>query len=377
MPDLGIKLSDDRTKALMKRLEGVYSEAYKTAIENEKIALKKFDALTDEALKDLTPEARKLKREAFAREVKRTKTLTNKIGAELANAGQTAAQIIQGEMTNLYNLNYDFTSYSVQQQAGLQLDFTIYDKNQIAALVQENQSPFSKIAYNNLGKDKIVTQRLQNQFIQAALNGEGQQKIIRRIRTVTGQSTRQAKRVAQTESTRVRNQGINMGIVEANDIGVATEKQWVAKMRNTRELHQLTHGEIVANGEKFSNDLEYPGDPSGKPWNVINCFCGVIAKVKSTSKALQASRNKFDKSMGFDEYYTRAAGNVIGAETELGYQKLRLANSERILKATDSKTAKENVRLATGAVSRAEKALAREKELHKLATRRAEREAKR
>lgn len=304
MPDLGIKLSDDRTRALMKRLEGVYSEAYKTAIANEKTALKKFDALTDEALKDLTPEARKLKREAFAREVKRTKTMTNKMGAELANAGQTAANIIQGEMTNIYGLNYDFSTFRIQQQAGVQIDFTLYDRNQLAVLVQESQQPFTKIAYKNLGDDKAITQRLQNQFIQGIMNGESQQQLIRRIRKITGQLVPEARRVAQTERNRVQSQGRQMGFDEAEAIGVEMDKEWVARMINTRDAHKNLNGKTVAASEKFQSDLgeiAFPGDPEAIGKNTINCFCYIKPKVKSISSAL-AKHRAWTQGKSFEKY---------------------------------------------------------------------------
>lgn len=303
MPDLGIKMTDDRIKGLMKRLEGVYSEAYKKAIENEKTAIAKYASLTDEALKDLTPEARQLKREAFRREVQRTHDLADKIGAELANAGETAAKITQGEMTNIYGLNYDFTAYNINRQTGLSLDWTIYDRNQLAVMMQKEQPPFTKIAYRNLGKDKVIVQRLQNELIQATLNGESQQKIIRRIKGVTGQSTRQAKRVAQTERVRVQSQGRNMAIDEASEMGIEMQKMWVSRMdARVRDDHAAVTGEIVDSGEKFSNGLLFPGDPNGEAEQVISCRCYEKPMVKNVSPALARHRAAFSKAIGFDEW---------------------------------------------------------------------------
>lgn len=302
MADLGINMADDLIRNLMKRLEGIYTEAYKTAIKNEKKAIAKYASLTDEALKDLTPEERQLKREAFAREVKRTKSLANKIAAEIANAGETAAKIIQGELTSIYGLNYDFTTYTIQRQAGIALDFTVYDRNQLAVLVQRKQSPFTKIAYRRLGQNRIIVQRLQNQFIQGILNGESQNQLIKRIQKITGQSVSQARRVVQTERNAVQSQGRNMGIQEANDMGVETERQWIARLRNTRELHVQTHLEIRPIDELFSNGLDFPGDPRGDAANVINCFCFIKPMVKSISPALAKHRTKFNMNKSFDEY---------------------------------------------------------------------------
>lgn len=301
MVDEGIRLSDEHTKQLMKRLDSVYDKAYKTALANNKKAIEKLASLTDEKLKSLTPEQRKLKRTAFANEVKRTQGLANNIAKEIATAGKTAAEITQMEMINIYGLNYDFSAYDISKQANLNLSFTRYDKRQIDVLIQENQSPFTKIAYKNLGADKVITSRLQNAFIVGTMNGESQQKLIQRIKGITGQSTKQAKRVAQTERNRIQSQGRNQAIHEASEMGIKMSKQWFARLRNTRELHLRTHLEVVKDGETFSNDLEYPGDPNGSAANVCNCFCIIIPRVQSASTALAKLHDRFDKQ-SFERY---------------------------------------------------------------------------
>lgn len=299
--DQGAILSDERARRLMRRLEETYNEAYLQAIENNKKAIEKYASLTDEALKDLTPEARKLKREAFKREIARTKALSESIAAEIANAGKTAAAIIQGEMTSLYGLNYDWAAYDIQRQSGLDLSFAQYDRNQLTVLMQENQSPFTEIAYKKMGKDADIVRRLQNQFMQGIMLGESQQKLIRRIKAVTGQSTSQAKRVAQTERNRVQSQARNQAIHEAAEMGLGMQKQWLARRVRTRDLHADSDLEIVAHDEKFNNGLQFPGDPNGKAANVINCFCQIKPMVKTSSKASAASREKWEK-MDFERY---------------------------------------------------------------------------
>jgi len=288
MSDKGIRDTDKLMAALGRRLNKVYGEAYQTAIANNKKALEKYAALTDEALKDLTPDERKLKREAFAGEIKRTDAVIKNIAAEIAGAGSTAANMIQGDTVSAYGINRKFMAGDITQQAGFDISWAMYDRNQLVVLVQEGQSPFTKIAYNNLGKDKKVVKRLQNQFIQGVLSGESQQKLARRIKIVTGQSSRQAKRVAQTERTRVQSQARAYTIHEANDIGVITDKEWRTRMIRSRDSHIYVNGEVVEDGELFSNGLEFPGDPNGPPEEVINCHCYLRSKVRrKAGKTLQ------------------------------------------------------------------------------------------
>lgn len=319
--DQGIRLSDDRTRQLMRRLEDVYADAYKTAVANNEKAIAKYASLTDEALKDLTPEARQLKREAFAREIKRTEGLKDNIAAEIANAAETAEKIIQGEMSNIFALNYDFAVFDIQKQAGLNLSFTQFDRNQIAAIVSGEQTPFTKVSYierkaqkahkyyldrafGKLGDDKVIVRKLQDQLIQATLNGESQQKIMRRLKDVTGMTTRQAKRIAQTERTTVQSQGRQIGIDEANAMGVTTDREWLARMVNTRDSHADLNGTIAKEGEPFHSmlgDIMYPGEASAAAANRVNCYCVLKPKVRSVSPALARHREKF-KQQSFEQY---------------------------------------------------------------------------
>lgn len=309
MPDLGISLSDQRVKTLMRRLESVYGDAMKTAVKNSQTALDDLASLTDEALEGMSAADITAKREAAVAQIKRTQTLQKRIAAEISDAGKTAAQIIQGELTGIYALNRDFAAYTIQQQAGIQLDFTVYDRNQIAVFLQEQQAPFTKIAYRRLGADKVIITRLQNQFIAGIMNGESQPELIRRIQGVTGQSVRQAKRVAQTERNRVQSQGRQMAIDEANDMGVKVDRQWIARMRNTRDAHEEMHMTVAAPGKKFRSSLgaiEFPGDPNASAENTISCYCYIKPMVQSVSPAL-AKHRAMARDMTFQQYRSKVA----------------------------------------------------------------------
>lgn len=303
MGDAGTRATELRMKALDKRLQSIYNQAYKTAIENNKKAIEKLASLPVDA-----PAAQ---RTAWAAQVERTTGVINNIASEIAQTGETAAKIIQGEMNNIYGLNYDYTGWTINNQTGLNLNFSIYDKNQIAAIIDSEQSPFSKIAYKNLGKDAQIVQRLGNELAIATINGESQQQIIKRIRNVTGQSVKQARRVAQTERTRIQSQGRNMGIDEAQSMGVDMDKQWVARMIKTRETHEAAHLHIIAANENFEEwlgePLEYPGDSIGSAKNVINCHCYIKPMVRSASPALAAHRAKYGGE-SYQEYMKSRSG---------------------------------------------------------------------
>ena len=332
LADLGVNLTDRRMKALTERLDEVYGEAYKTAVDKNKTAIAKLTKVKEELKSgkydDVSDQIKEARLRSYTMQVIRTENIANNIAAEIAKSGETAAGIIRGEMTEVFALNYDFTNYDISRQAKINYPFleypdddklpgnifNQYDKNQIAVLVQENESPFTKIAYNRLGDSakNANPRRLQNELIAATINGESQSQIMARIKKVTGQNNSSARRIAQTERTRVQTQARHMSIKEAEAIGIGIDKQWVARLINTRESHVHVHLQVVRSDEKFSNGLEYPGDPSGGAAEVINCFCYLKPMVRSLSKALAEHRDRiYYMTMSFDEYLEKVNSSKI------------------------------------------------------------------
>ena len=308
MPDLGVKLTDRRMKNLDKRLQGIYRAAYEKAIESEKAAIGKLARL-EERLKEMgVYEDYEKMMPVFGQKVMRETNIVNNIAAEIARSGETAAKIIQGEMLDVCDINLDWSRFSVDKAAGVFIDWTIYDKNQLKVLLQEGQPPFTKIAYKNLGKNKKIVQDLQNQLTQAVMLGESQQQITRRIRDVSDMSYKRAKRIAQTERNRVQSQARFMGMQEAENIGVEMSKQWLSRMDSkVRDDHASVTGEIVDNDKPFSNGLMFPGDPNGEPGQVINCRCVLAPKVKRVPESVKRYREKMQRDYGFDEWRERRA----------------------------------------------------------------------
>lgn len=279
--DSGVIKTDKVMSALDKRTIKIYNEALKTAIKNEAKFLDKIKQMNELEKKlpsDYTEEQIKGWRQGFANEQLRLKKVTANIANELANAGGTVSREIQDKMREVYGINRDFTTGLIQDTVP-NASFVIHDTRQVDIILNDSQTPFSKIAYKNLGQDKVIVERLGNQFAQAITLGESQQKIIKRIREVTGQSVSQARRVAQTERVRTQSQARFQTMEEAVEIGITIDKQWSTRMINSRDSHIAINGEIVANDDTFSNGLLYPGEPNAPAEEVVNCRCVLIPKV--------------------------------------------------------------------------------------------------
>lgn len=81
-----------------------------------------------------------------------------------------------------------------------------------------------------------------------------------------------AETIARTEVGASQNFGRNAEMLNQK----VEKKVWVATFSNTRDAHAEADGQVVGANEAYSvggESLDYPGDPSGSPENVINCQC--------------------------------------------------------------------------------------------------------
>jgi len=295
----------------LKRVDGIYNAALKNALADQKSFLAKIADVDAGRIKPPafydTPAKVLAWRQGFTRELLRKEKVIEGIKDQLNVAGAKAAPVIKGAMTDVYATNRTFTAEGIASQVNI--SFAQYDKRQIDIILNNSQSPFSKIAYKNMGANPAIRRRLQNEMAQATILGESQRDIVKRIRAVTGQSKFQATRVAQTERTRIQSQARADTLTEAEELGIKTTKEWSARMVNTRDTHAALDGKVIPSEEPFvtidGNHLMYPGDPSGPASEVINC---VAESTVIESDGIQA----ITKS-----YY---AGKLITIKTRSGIQ---------------------------------------------------------
>lgn len=278
--------------AALSRVTAIYAEALTTALKNKRAFLRKIKDIDEGRIKppqyyvDRGQEAKW--REGFVKQLIRQEGIIDGIVEELNRAGVAAADVIHESLIDIYEVN---RAEAAEVYAGapeavrVNISFSMPKRREIEVLMQKNESPFSKLAFENMGKNPVIRRRLQAQLAQAAVLGESQQKLIERIRKITGQSVGQARRVAQTERTRVQSQARWQVGQEAAEMGVRVVNEWSARMVNTRDTHEALNGTKKPQGEPFvttkGNKLHYPGDPSAPAGEVINCHCVLIPDVEA------------------------------------------------------------------------------------------------
>lgn len=292
MDDKAVLASDALEARLTKRIETVYGAALKKAIAENKRFFQKLRDIDSGKIQPPasydTPEKVKKWREGYIRELMRQENVIASIRQQIELAGAAIAPEIKQEMANIYAVNRNYTATQISSAAGVSAAsvnlMTGVTRRQAEIILRDTQPLFSKIAYQNLQTAPAIMRRLQNEMTQAALLGESQQKIVKRIRSVMGNSASNARRIAQTERTRLQSQSRAEQLKEAEDMGITTTKTWTARMVNTRESHAALDGKTVYESEKFKtiwgNELSYPGDPSAPAREVINCHCVMVPGVE-------------------------------------------------------------------------------------------------
>ena len=240
------------------------------------------------------------------------------ITEEIARAGAKAENIIREATADVYLDNYAETVNVIEDEAGkmgVNVSFAMPKRQEVRTLLDEKNGVFSKIAYRNMGSNTYIRQKLQSEMAQATILGESQKKIIQRIKNVTGQSVKQAKRVAQTERNRVQSQARYDAAQEAAKQGVETYNEWRCRFVRSRDTHMARHGVRVKQGECFPGcNLRYPGDINGSAAEVINCHCYLQVGVLLPGEKLNE-----DGSIGkADSLQSSAGSGIIKTDKQFG-----------------------------------------------------------
>jgi SPP1 gp7 family putative phage head morphogenesis protein len=163
--------------------------------------------------------------------------------------------------------------------------FTLVDADTVRNLAVTDTS---LLPYKQLDPAKDIPwnmKKINAETLHGILQGESMDKIAKRLRNVQEMNKAQAIRSARTIVTGAENKGRQDSYARAEADGIILQKEWLATNDGrTRHSHAALDGAIVDQDKKFDNGLMYPGDPSGRPEEVYNCRCTLVAKVNGFKK---------------------------------------------------------------------------------------------
>ena len=286
MADKAHRLTDEKLEEMEKRLSAIYSRADKEITKKYNDLLQKI-SIQDRKKRELVEvgklsedEYKKWRKKKLLYE-KQAKERANEIAAELSRVNEMAMAYVNGELPEIYGLNYNAIEKTIEEIGGY--SFTLVDADTVRnlALSDETLLPYKYIDGN---KDiRWNTKKVNAEILQGILQGESIPDIAKRLSNVTEMNKTAAIRNARTSVTSAECKGRQDSYIRATNDGIILKREWIATDDGrTRHSHRLLDGQIAEVDKPFKSelgDIMYPGDPEADPSNVYNCRCTIAAKV--------------------------------------------------------------------------------------------------
>ena len=217
---------------------------------------------------------------------RRWEELKDTLAHDLRNVEKIAHAITHGYTPEIYALNYNWATYQAEHESRVDTSFALYNREAVEYIIRDNPDllpPPGKRMTAAIAEGNALQwgrQQVQSCFAQSILLGDSIPQMAERIsETLKTRSLGDAVRYARTAATGAENRGRDDAYSRAEKKKIPLTRIWIATLDNrTRHTHRRLHGE-TRNGERYSNGLRYPGDPSGAPSEVWNCRCCQSATV--------------------------------------------------------------------------------------------------
>ena len=290
MADKARNLTDKKLEQMEKHLSAIYRRAEKEIQKTADEYFLKFDEQDKKKLKavkdgKMTEEQYKQWRKNKLMYGKRFTALKENIAEQLLNINKTAVAYINGELPEIYTINYNALADTESVDIG-GYSFTLTDSNTVKKLATSDKT---LLPYKIVDGKKDVrwnTKKVNAEVLHGIIQGESMQKIANRLQNVTEMNRTSAIRNARTTVTSAENKGRFDSYIQAESDGLILQKEWIATNdKRTRHSHAILDGETIDTDKKFSNGLMYPADPNGIPSEVYNCRCAMGTVVVGFKKA--------------------------------------------------------------------------------------------
>lgn len=321
MSDIAHKYTNEQIAELEKRIHEVYSEAERDLTKkmndfNSKHAAKESIMVGKIKSGEITYEqfANWQKGQIFQSEQWEAKR--EQIIHVLTNSNQVALDMINHQTAGIFAYNASYMNYSLEHEAGVNFGFGLYDVSTVNRLIANNPQMLPEWKINEK-KDYIWNEKkVNNAVTQGIIQGEKLDQITKRISEgLCAQNENLMKTFSRTAMTGAQNAGRLESLTFAKDAGIDVYKQWMATLdSHTRDSHADVDGESVPVDSKFSNGLEYPGEPGGAPAEVYNCRCTMVGDLKKYPAKYKRYNNEKGKPIQYMTYKNWAKSKSYGKQ---------------------------------------------------------------
>lgn len=270
-------------EAVIKRLNQVYSQSLKDIngkIQNLSFTIGKLQQEYD-WMDDLDPEKAKIKSQIQSKIYqKQYQEQLQKQVEGIFNQMQTSQFVtVSDYLDTCYSDGFIGTIFDAHGQ-GVPIVSPINQEAMVRAV--QLDSKISKGLYTRLGEDvNLLKKKITAQVSRSIATGMTYAQTAKALENYSRIGYNNAIRIARTEGHRIQTTATMDAMTEAKDRGADIVKQWDATLDGaTRESHVAVDGQIRELNEKFSNGLDYPGDPDGGAAEVINCRCALLQRAR-------------------------------------------------------------------------------------------------
>ena len=305
-PDAAHLQTDKELAKLEKRIAKIYKEAaddLQKTIDDYFAKFAKRDAKQRARLEagEITEQEYKQWRLAQMGRGERFKALQKRVAERYTEANKTSVSYVNDATPGIYTLNRNYAAYAIESVAG-DVGFDLWDEETVKRLIKDDPDlmPYypAKRALNR-GIDLAYGKRQISACVTSSiLQGKSIKGMADDLQTrIPTMNRDSAIRTARTAVTNAQNAGRMDSYVAATKMGIEMEREWVSALdARTRPEHADADGQVVGVDEPFivgGEKLMFPGDRSGSGWNIYNCRCTQIAKVKGvdTSDAKRRARD--------------------------------------------------------------------------------------
>lgn len=260
-------------------------ETQQVFLDNEKAVLKKLEGNYQDALDEINSKIELLMARQDADmqhviyQVEYQKALKTQVQSILETLQTNEFETVAEYLAKSYDDGFIGAMYDMHGQ-GIPLIFPI-DQAQVVAAIQ-HETQLSDTLYTALGKDtKDLSKKIAGEITRGISSGQMYAEVSRNISNWARIPKNNAMRITRTEMHRIQTRAAMDAQYKAKDKGADVVKQWDASLDGkTRDSHRQVDGEFRELDEPFSNGLMYPGDPSGRPEEVINCRCALLQRAR-------------------------------------------------------------------------------------------------
>lgn len=270
-------------------------EAYKGSLKSVRSDLLKF--------------AEKLEEITFSQATRfnRLRKLEQLIRDEIRRLGLEIDKIINAFAVNQYNESYYQYWFAIEKEIQFTVRLGLLKADDIKAAIQ---FPWSGETLKFKLKQKTINliRMVNKDIVRGLIEGEGIDKIARRIRDNYNKDFNNAKTIARTETLRAHSQSSLWAHDESVKKGIDLLKRWLATQgARTRPSHARAHRQVADKDGNFhltnpSIKLQAPR-LTGVAAHAINCRCDYVDEVVGLDERLEKRKKELGlKDLNFDDW---------------------------------------------------------------------------